>query len=395
MLKDPLRRAVFFLAGAIFATTGTTFGANSSDQIARQRARIEAIHARLVQKRQQLDFESLRARDYRRQLSQTTASISVVEMRLGELGQRIQYDRVNKERQQRRLIVAQGALQIHRDAYRNRVIQMYEQPEQNYLTVLFGARSFDDFVERWHDLRLIVAADQREVKAREAAVREINNIRLAITESLMQLQAEQDQQAQARTQLAALAQERESLVALAEHDRSSVANEVAQLSEISAQEEAQLEQLVRAQQAELETERTRGAAPALPPPGSGQMMWPLSGPITSPFGMRPNPFGGGNIEFHPGIDIGVPVGTTVVAAAAGRVIIAGWVSGYGNYIAIDHGGGISTGYGHLSQFFVSVGQDVQRGQAIGASGNTGRSTGPHLIFEVRRDGTPVDPNPYL
>jgi murein DD-endopeptidase MepM/ murein hydrolase activator NlpD len=107
------------------------------------------------------------------------------------------------------------------------------------------------------------------------------------------------------------------------------------------------------------------------------------------------PFGGGHTEFHPGIDIGVDVGTTVSAAAAGKVIIVGWVSGYGNYIAIDHGGGISTGYGHLSSFFVSVGQEVQRGQAIGASGNTGRSTGPHLIFEVRRNGTPVDPNPFL
>ena len=395
MLKDPLRRAVFFLVGAIFATTGTTFGANSSDQIARQRARIDEIHARLAQKRQQLDFEALRASDYRRQLSQTTASISIVETRLGELGERIQNDRVEQERRQRQLVVAQTAFEAHRDAYRNRVVEMYEQPEESYLTVLFSSRSFEEFVERWHDLRLIVAADQREVSARIAAVREINNIRLAIAASLMRLQTEQDQQTQTRTQLAALAQERESLVALAEHDRSSVANEVAQLSEISAQEEAQLEQLVRAQQAEVETERTRGAAPALPPPGSGQMMWPLSGPITSPFGMRPNPFGGGNIEFHPGIDIGVPVGTTVVAAAAGRVIIAGWVSGYGNYIAIDHGGGISTGYGHLSQFLVAVGQDVQRGQAIGASGNTGRSTGPHLIFEVRRDGTPVDPNPYL
>ena len=395
MVEGTLRWAVFLLAGAIFATTGTAARASSSDLITRQKARVEAIHARLVQKRQQLDFETLRARDYRRQLSQTTASISVVETRLGELGQRIRYDRVNQEREQRHLIVAQAALQTHRDAYRNRVVQMYEQPAETYLAVLMDSRSFSDFVERWHDLRLIVAADQREVNARKAAVRQIDDIRAAIAESLMQLQTEQGQQAQSRSQLAALAQERENLVALADHDRSSVSNEVAQLSEISAQEEAQLEQLVREQQAELERERTHGGAPVLPPPGSGQMLWPVSGPITSPFGMRPNPFGGGNIEFHPGIDIGVPVGTTVVAAAAGRVIIAGWVSGYGNYIAIDHGGGISTGYGHLSQFFVSVGQDVQRGQAIGASGNTGRSTGPHLIFEVRRDGSPVDPNPYL
>ena len=371
MMKDPLRRAVFFLAGAIFATTGTTFGANSSDQIARQRARIEATHARLVKKRQQLDFESLRVRDFARQLSQTTKSISIVETRLGELGQRIQDSRAELEHRKRQLVVAQRALQIHSNAYRNRVVQMYEEPQEGYLSVLVGSRSFEDFVERWHDLSLIVAADQREVNAFKSAVRQINNIRLAIAASLMRLQTEQGRQAQTKTQLDALAHERVSLVALAEHDRSSVASEVTQLTEISAQEEAQLEQLVRAQQAELERERTRGTAPVLPAPSSGEMQWPVSGPITSPFGMRPNPFGGGNIEFHPGIDIGVPVGTTVVAAAAGRVIIASWVSGYGNYIAIDHGGGISTGYGHLSQFFVAAGQDVQRGQVIGASGNTG------------------------
>jgi len=89
-------------------------------------------------------------------------------------------------------------------------------------------------------------------------------------------------------------------------------------------------------------------------------------------------------------------GDEIVAnLSAGRVIIAGWVSGYGNYVAVDHGNRLSTGYGHLSQIYVAVGQDVQRGQALGASGNTGRSTGPHLIFEVRRNGNPVDPTPYL
>jgi murein DD-endopeptidase MepM/ murein hydrolase activator NlpD len=174
-----------------------------------------------------------------------------------------------------------------------------------------------------------------------------------------------------------------------------VAGDVQTLEDLSAQEEAQLESLVRAQQAELERERAQGRAAILPAPGGGQLLWPLHGPITSPFGMRLNPFGGGHTEFHPGIDIAVDVGTPVAAAATGRVIIAGWVSGYGNYVAIDHGGGISTGYGHLSQIDVSTGEDVQAGQVVGMSGNTGRSTGPHLIFEVRRNGTPVDPNPFL
>ncbi|HEV2261298.1 MAG TPA: M23 family metallopeptidase, partial [Candidatus Rubrimentiphilum sp.] len=118
------------------------------------------------------------------------------------------------------------------------------------------------------------------------------------------------------------------------------------------------------------------------------------GTITSPFGWRQNPFGGGP-EFHQGLDIAAATGTTVTAAASGTVISAGWYGGYGNYILIDHGGGMSTGYGHLSQIFVSNGQTVQKGQAIGAVGSTGASTGPHLHFEVRMHGKPVDPAKYL
>jgi murein DD-endopeptidase MepM/ murein hydrolase activator NlpD len=124
------------------------------------------------------------------------------------------------------------------------------------------------------------------------------------------------------------------------------------------------------------------------------LSWPVSGTITSPFGYRQNPFGGAP-DFHPGLDIAAPMGTTVTAAASGTVISAGWYGGYGNYILIDDGGGMATGYGHLSQIFVSNGQQVQKGQAIGAVGSTGRSTGPHLHFEVRINGKPTDPAAYL
>jgi murein DD-endopeptidase MepM/ murein hydrolase activator NlpD len=272
---------------------------------------------------------------------------------------------------------------------------MYEGSSDDRLAVLMGTQSLVDFTERWDDLRYVAAEDQREVRARDDAERAVADLERSIEATVVELQAERDEQTQSRNQLDGLAQQRADLLAVASQNRTHVAAEVQELEEISAQEEAQLEALVRAQEEAAEQERARTGAPTIAPPNGGTMQWPLAGPITSPYGMRLNPFGGGNTEYHPGIDIGVDVGTTVAAAAAGKVIIVGWVSGYGNYIAIDHGGGISTGYGHLSQFFVSVGQEVQRGQAIGASGNTGRSTGPHLIFEVRRNGTPVDPNPYL
>ena len=110
--------------------------------------------------------------------------------------------------------------------------------------------------------------------------------------------------------------------------------------------------------------------------------------LTSNFGYR---WG----RLHAGADVGVPIGTTVRASRAGQVITAGWVGGYGNCVIIDHGDGVTTRYGHLSEVTVSVGQYVDQGQQVALSGNTGRSTGPHLHFEIRINGEPVDPLPYL
>jgi murein DD-endopeptidase MepM/ murein hydrolase activator NlpD len=178
--------------------------------------------------------------------------------------------------------------------------------------------------------------------------------------------------------------------------RRSVASQVAEIESLSAAEESALEGLIVQRERELEAQmRAAGIAGGVESEGAaGAFSWPVTGTITSPFGWRSNPFGG-SPEFHQGLDIAAPSGTTVTAAAGGTVIMAQWYGGYGNYILIDHGGGYSTGYGHLSAIYVSTGQNVQRGQAIGAVGSTGQSTGPHLHFEVRIAGKPVDPAPRL
>ncbi|MBE3035267.1 MAG: M23 family metallopeptidase [Actinobacteria bacterium] len=128
--------------------------------------------------------------------------------------------------------------------------------------------------------------------------------------------------------------------------------------------------------------------------GTGDMMWPVNGPIMSPFGYRIHPILGYR-KLHTGIDFGVGYGTPIHASDSGTVIYATWMSGYGNVIIIDHGRGISTLYAHQSSLAVGNGARVSRGQVVGYVGSTGFSTGPHLHFEVRVNGNPVDPMGYL
>jgi murein DD-endopeptidase MepM/ murein hydrolase activator NlpD len=127
---------------------------------------------------------------------------------------------------------------------------------------------------------------------------------------------------------------------------------------------------------------------ALANPAPGVFLAPVSGPVTSPFGPRPR-------DFHEGIDFGVPQGTAVHAAQAGKVIAAGSSGGYGLKVDVDHGQGVVTRYAHLSRIDVHVGDVVAAGANLGLSGSTGESTGPHLHFEIRINGVAKDPAPYL
>lgn len=124
-------------------------------------------------------------------------------------------------------------------------------------------------------------------------------------------------------------------------------------------------------------------------------VWPHLGKINNEFGFRRNPFGGRTYEFHPGMDIDGERGELVYAPGNGTVIKAGWTGGYGNMIEIDHGNGITTRYGHLSKVEVEVGDEIVRGQEIGLIGSTGRSTGPHLHFELRLDDRSINPRHFL
>ncbi|HSK63495.1 MAG TPA: M23 family metallopeptidase [Pyrinomonadaceae bacterium] len=144
-----------------------------------------------------------------------------------------------------------------------------------------------------------------------------------------------------------------------------------------------LEEDMKAYEAVL---RERGYTPTI---------WPVNGKLEGGFGGRRNPFGGAGYEFHSGQDIEADWGAPVVSGASGRVTFVGWQNGYGQLVVVDHGGGLTTKYAHLSSIDVDLDQMVERGQLVGKVGSTGRSTGPHLHYEVRINDQPVNPLPYL
>lgn len=124
-------------------------------------------------------------------------------------------------------------------------------------------------------------------------------------------------------------------------------------------------------------------------------IWPVVGFVSSSFGGRSSPFGGGGGQFHKGLDISNRMGTPIVAPAQGTVTLSGRDGAYGNSVEINHGGGIITKYGHMQRCAVQTGQWVKRGEVIGYIGMTGRTTGPHLHYEVRLNGVPVNPMRYI
>ncbi len=123
-------------------------------------------------------------------------------------------------------------------------------------------------------------------------------------------------------------------------------------------------------------------------------LWPVNGRIMSPFGARSDPFSGEG-AVHTGVDLSAALGTPVKATADGVVMFAGWSGGYGKLVVVDHGGGLETYYAHLSRFEVLPGQEIRRGDTVGKSGGTGHATGPHLHYEVRMGGNPVNPYAFL
>ncbi len=308
---------------------------------------------------------------------------------LARVQERLRAERLRLTRLRRRLLEARTVLSA-------RIVELYKADEPDMVTVVLDADGFADLLERTAFMERVSAQDSRIIErvraARADATRteaRLDALERRQTRVAKAIEARRDAVAAVRGRLVSRRSAYEgargrkaTLLANTRENRQDLEGDLAVLE----REQAKVTAALRAAAA-----RARGGGPAVAGPprtGAGGLVWPVNGPLVSPFGPR---WG----RLHAGVDIAVPTGTPIRAAASGKVVLLGWTGGYGNYTCIQHEGGLSTCYAHQSAYATSNGASVAKGQVIGSVGCTGHCFGDHLHFETRINGSPVDPAGYL
>jgi murein DD-endopeptidase MepM/ murein hydrolase activator NlpD len=316
------------------------------------------------------------------------AQLGTKEAELHEIQAELRAERARLQRLRRELAHARAVLA-------RRLVEIYKAADPDVVTVVLDADGFADLLERGEFLQRINAQDarillavRRAKAASEAAARRLAGLERRLLDVTAEVRAKRDEVARTR---AALEQQQAGYRAVRAQRRALLARVRGARSELLEDLGALRAQQARIQRALLRAqERASGLPTGSIRRGSSGMIWPVNGPITSPFcEVRAWE------RCHPGVDIGVGSGTPIRAALPGRVIIASWQGGYGNYTCIQHTRTLSTCYAHQSRYATSVGASVRQGQVIGYVGNTGFSFGAHLHFEVRVNGAVTNPLNYL
>jgi len=297
----------------------------------------------------------------------------------------LSYDKVAQMMSQAEadLVIIGENLEMVRKTLQNRLRAVYLYGPSSYLEMLFSATDFGDFVARFELMNYLINRDVENKASFEKTQAEMEKKKAEIAEHKYTLQRETERIAnlkkntqQQQTKVANLVNQTKRDLNKIQQDRRELEKALDELEETSKQLEAEL--------------KKRGSGAQI---GTGKFIIPVKGRISSPFGWRMHPILGKQ-KFHSGVDLAAVRGTSVLAADGGVVISAGWQGGYGNTVIIDHGAGFTTLYAHNDKLLVKAKDKVVKGQIISKVGSTGLSTGPHLHFEIRIDGSPVDPMEY-
>jgi murein DD-endopeptidase MepM/ murein hydrolase activator NlpD len=315
---------------------------------------------------------------YNADIEQLSGEVAVLRNR--EAAVEAELDEIQQELdlEVRHLELLRERLQRSLHVLEDRLVAIYKSNAPDFLTVILEADGFEDLLDRYEYLQRIEERDSEII----ARVRELRD---QTEDTVERIRAARDEIAAKEAELERTRVELEQQEAALEAARDKRQDALSQIEGHIERLEGDIVDLEGQIQEQLSA--TSGALPAGPTSSSG-FIWPVNGPVTSPFGMR---WG----RMHEGIDIAVPSGTPIHAAAAGTVAIAAPTGGYGNYTCINHSAGLSTCYAHQSSYAVGVGDSVSQGEVIGSVGCTGSCFGDHLHFEVRVNGSAVDPMGYL
>lgn len=397
MLKTRLAAAPLAVAAAMVALLVCGGSAPAKDL----QSKLHAQEAKLSKVQARKGVLTTTISHYRIRIERLTTEVATLRTQEAGVRVRLRAKQTELDRAMTQLDVARRHLSVVKSrlkralvALRSRLVAMYEAGTPDMLTLIVSSHGYDDLITRTDYLNQIHGMD-------EAVVGRVRDLRDQVRHTVARLRSAKDVIESARNAIAteenALAtartavQKRQGSLVSARRQRERALQTITETEE-------DLDGSVAAIQARLAARLSGMSSAPLPAGpirggnGSG-LIWPVDGPVVSGFGWR---FGGA--EFHQGIDIAVPSGTPIRAAAAGTVIFTepeASSGGYGNFTCIDHGGGLSTCYAHQESFAVSAGQQVSQGQIIGYSDCTGHCFGPHVHFEVRVNGTPVDPLGYL
>ena len=378
-MRRMLLAALLILIVATPPAAASTAGTSSAAVLRDQRTRLQRLLDRLTRSKVRLREVRREERRVLSELEDIDRSQEATEQRLQELAREMAGSRTAAQAIATRLAVTERRLAEHRARLRGRLRTVYMYGRTGYVDVLLGAEDVREFVTRWHFVSTIVRADGRIIREYAEDVEEHRALIETLRQEQARLAAVSQETAARQREVEAREQAKRSALARLRQERRAFERMVRELEEDSRQ----LEVLIRRSQRST----SRGVALARSLSG---FIWPARGVFTSGYGIRRHPIFRIR-RMHTGQDIAAPYGTPVQAASDGRVIYTGWFGGYGKIVVVDHGDGVSTLYAHLSKILTRSGARLRRGEVVGRIGSTGYSTGPHVHFEVRVNGRPIDP----
>lgn len=339
-------------------------------EILNQQSRAEGQLKNLTTKAQQME----------KQIQQLTKQVSVAETDLEK--KENAYGKAQQD-----VVVIQGEVKEkekeltgRQDALRKRVRSIYEDGQVSYLEVIFQSTDISDFISRIEYLGCLVENDQNILADIRTQKQQLDNKKEQLVAKMNEAAKLKEEAEAAKTFLASSKSKKEVALAENEKDQEEVLIQIEKLEKDSKALESKIRELQK------NNKGLNGSISVWPTPSCKY--------ITSAYGYRSHPLTHKR-SLHTGVDIGASYGAKITATGSGIVIYSGWYGAYGNAVIIDHGNGLSSLYGHMSSRAVAVNKEVVPGQVVGYVGSTGWSTGPHLHFEVRKDGVPVNPMTYF